>query len=272
MTISFACPQCRKTFRVPDHMAGQLCLCQACQTQLRVPNPRSEAPTRASPAASPAQRTLRDALGQAEWDRIGGRVPQKPKEEAEESPGHGAAGSVTASGGLWRDGKLLVVARGARFPDCCVKTNRRTTIRVTRRFTWSPGWVWGLVFLSEYLPYFIAAWMLARKVERKLEMDVPISRERIVLRHVLIISGSVASLLGCLLVAVTLPFVSGEMSGDTAMLVSVLGIGLLAVGMFVALRAATFGLRATLIDEGERHAWVKGVHPDFLSALPVWRG
>jgi hypothetical protein len=252
-------------------MAGKVCVCQACQTQLRVPNPRSATSAGASPALSPAppaRRTIWDELSQAEWDRIEGRIPQKPKEDVEESPSSGAAASWGVSGGLWRDGQLLVVAQGARFPDRCVKTNQRTTIRVTRRVTWFPGWVWVLLFLTGYLPYLIAVAMLTRK----LEIDIPVSRERIVLRRILVISGSVASLLGCLLFAGMLPFISGELSGVIAMLVAVFGITLLPVGLVVASGAAAFGLRATLIDEGERHAWVKGVHPDFLSALPVWPG
>jgi len=103
-------------------------------------------------------------------------------------------------------------------------------------------------------------------------VQVPVSRERIVLRRILVISGSAASLLGCLLFVGMLPLISAETSGIVAMLVSVFGITLLPVGIVVASQAAAFGLRATLIDEGERYAWVKGVHPDFLSALPVWRG
>ena len=269
--IVFACPKCRKQFRVPPQMAGKVCVCQACQAQLRVPAARGPATARQpAPPAAPPQRTIWDELSQNEWDQIEGRAPQKPPDGEEETQGHGPGtwSGQTGLGGLWRDGKLLVVAQGARFPERCVKTNQRTSIWVKRRVTWFPGWVWILLFLTGFLPYLIAVLILTRKVE----MEAAVSHERIIRRRILVTAGSLGAVAGLGLFCAMLPFISPDASGAVAMGVAVVGIAMLPVGAVVASREAGFGLRCTLIDEGEKHAWLKGAHPDFLSALPVWPG
>jgi hypothetical protein len=128
--------------------------------------------------------------------------------------------------------------------------------------------VWILLFLTGYLPYLIAVFVLTRKVE----MEVAVSHPRIIRRRILVTAGSLVAVLGVGLFVGMLPFISADASGAVAIGVAVLGIILLPVGAVAASRAAGFGLRCTLIDEGERHAWLKGAHPDFLSALPVWPG
>jgi len=56
MSISAQCPQCGKTYSVPESAAGKLAMCTACGTKIRIPAEGGQAPAPAAPApqAAPA--------------------------------------------------------------------------------------------------------------------------------------------------------------------------------------------------------------------------
>lgn len=49
---------------------------------------------------------------------------------------------IGTSGGLYRDGKYLIVERGAELPHRCVHCNAEGTWRKPRKYYWNPPWIW----------------------------------------------------------------------------------------------------------------------------------
>ena len=259
MPIVFACPKCKTGFQVPEHMAGQMCLCNTCQTKLRVPA------SRAAPAAVAAPRsTIWDDLKQDEWDVIAGKKPKQAAVVESADVGHGAARpglAGYATGGLWRDGKKLVVAAGATFPNRCLKTNQATQQRVTRTLTYCPVWIW-LLFGA----------LGAALSSRKMRLELPIGAQWLALRWTMRLVGVAMIGLGFLVFAVSILVISGNANSAPGAILAAVGLAIMISGVLCTAMGNGFFIKATFIDEGNRHAWLKGVAPSFLASLPQWPG
>lgn len=47
-----------------------------------------------------------------------------------------------AADGVWRDGNVLVVRRGASLPPCCVRCGAASTVAPLVRLSWNPPWIY----------------------------------------------------------------------------------------------------------------------------------
>src|SRR5262245_44380542 len=69
---------------------------------------------------------------------------------------------LAEQGGVWSDGKLLVMARPARLPDRCVKCNVPTTERLKRKLYWHHPMLFLLILISVPI-YAIVAVIVQKK-------------------------------------------------------------------------------------------------------------
>jgi hypothetical protein len=146
-------------------------------------------------------------------------------------------GQVASPVGVLRDGKNIIVHRGARFPNFCIKCGEPARTNLQKTMYWHPSWLAILIFLG-LLPYAIA--VLA--VRTKMDLTLPLctlhqekykNRRRVSLA---ILIASIGLLLSCFYLSdVNIPIALG------------LGlVGLLTAGIIWEL-ASTL-LRANLID------------------------
>ena len=70
-------------------------------------------------------------------------------------------GSSTDQAEIWRDGKLLVMRKGAELPYRCIKTNGPADVWQERTLIWSPWWVLVLILLNQLIG--LLAYLLVRK-------------------------------------------------------------------------------------------------------------
>jgi len=166
------------------------------------------------------------------------------------------APALDHSRGLWRDGDILVVKKGAPFPPRCVKTNQPTSFFLKRELHYNSPWVYLTVFLGLLILVIVA--LVTRK---SATLHVGLSEEYNRERKRAILTAWMIALSGIGL------FVAG-IGYEQAVALS--------VGIFAFVGAIIYGtikgrvISAKKIDD--QFAWVKGVCPEFLDQLPEWRG
>jgi len=171
----------------------------------------------------------------------------------------------TSTGSIWRDGKLLVVEKGARLPPICVKTSTPAQIEIFRKFYWHSQWLYVLVIV-QILIYIIAA--LA--VRKQQDLTIPLSEAAAKKRSSGIMSGWLAGGVGFALFVVAMILAAdSNMSGTVAVLCVALGF----IGIFLSLAGLALGLPASNILTAKKitdqAGWFRGVHQDYLQSLPV---
>jgi hypothetical protein len=170
------------------------------------------------------------------------------------SPVEGKGQALTPVGVL-RDGKNIIVPRGARFPNFCIKCGEPARTNLQKTMYWHPSWLIILIFLG-LLPYAIA--VLA--VRTKMDLTLPLcilhqekyrTRRRVSLA---ILVASVGLLLSCF-----------YLSDDSIPIALGLGlVGLLTAGILWEL-ASTL-LRANLIDAEQ--VSFRGDNEGFIQKCP----
>lgn len=173
----------------------------------------------------------------------------------------GAVVAVPDEGeGLWRDGGLLVMDKTASLPERCVVCNAPASGRpLRRRLAWhAPGWY--LLVLFNLLVYAIAALVVRKKADIRVGLcEAHRARRRTWM--------AVAWLLT--LAAVILPFLLAIISADAGL------VGMLLI-LPLILIAGLIGILGTRVVYARRidstFAWIGGVSPEFLAALPEWTG
>lgn len=173
------------------------------------------------------------------------------------APNRDAVGTYTA----WRDGaKMVIPVSDAALPPRCVKTNASVQPGEIRRrtFYWAPSWVLATILLG-----WIITLVLYFALRKKVVVPLPLSAAAEQRARV----GKFGGLL--LFVAGFVTMIAGFVNIDS------FG-GLLAIGGIVAVLAAlvvsmTVGRSVTISSVKGAHAWVQGVHPDFLASLPTYR-
>lgn len=168
---------------------------------------------------------------------------------------------VQRAGGVWRDGKLLVMSKNAELPARCVKTNEPTDRRLKRSLYWHDPLLY-LLILAGVLVYAIVA-MIVRKTAT---VNVGLSPQRIARRRWGIAIGWLSFFVGVVLVIVGISNSTPKNSMAILVLVGLLG-GL--IGIIVGAVLAQVVTAAKITDD---YVWLKGVHPDYLAALPAWSG
>jgi hypothetical protein len=164
-------------------------------------------------------------------------------------------GPVASPVAVLRDGKNIIVPRGTRFPNFCVKCGEPARTNLKKTMYWHPSWLAILIFLG-LLPFAIA--VLA--VRTKMDLTLPLctlhqekykTRRRVSLA---ILIASVGLLLSCF-----------YLSDDNIAIALGLGlVGLLTAGILWEL-ASTL-LRANLID-AEKGSF-RGANEGFLQKCP----
>lgn len=153
------------------------------------------------------------------------------------------------SGGVWRDGPLLVAVKNATLPDRCVKCNRPTPLKIERTYYWHPP-VWYLLILLNWLIYAI----VAAAVRKKAVLEVGLCEDHRRRRKMSMWIGTLIPLLG----------IGGCMFGGSSQGLIVIGIGLTVLGL-IWLVVASQLLSANRIDENI--ILLKGVSSEYLSVL-----
>ena len=165
-----------------------------------------------------------------------------------------------SDGGLWQRRGTLVVARGATFPDRCVKCNEPAAGRVLkRRLAWHPGWVYVLI-LAGLVVYVIVALI----IQKKMTIRVGICARHHARRQGLIATGWLI-MFGSAMIPVFLSSIPRINVGMFA------GAGL--VGVFGGLIFLALGAQFISTSRIDRNfAWIKNTGREFRRSLPEWPG
>lgn len=259
--MELTCPACQKTMKVPGFAAGERINCPACGENVRISEQEvvesGEVFIDEDALISVASRSTKTC------PMCGATVAV----EARRCQGCGEllAGFQGADGysiqGVWREGNRLVMIKDAVLPNLCVQTNQPTQERLRRRLYWHSPWVYLLVLVS-LLVYVIVALI----VRQKADIQIGLSRERLVRRRWVIFFAWVGFLGG---IVVTIVGLGNTNAGGFGWLVVLSGfillLGSAITGMLLSRIVAPTRITA-------RYVWLKGVHPLYLAALPPFPG
>ncbi|MHC4178051.1 MAG: hypothetical protein ACYSWU_11130 [Planctomycetota bacterium] len=165
-----------------------------------------------------------------------------------------------ASGGVWRQGNLLVMHKRATLPDRCVKSNEPAHgRRLLRDMFWHPPWIYLTIFIG-LLVYVILVMMLRKRATIRIGLSKQwfAKRRRAILIGWGLVLSSAAMVVGGISKAGEFPYAPALIP---------LGFVVFLVGAIYGLIAARMVAPARITDD---YVWVKGVHPDFLASLPNW--
>ena len=165
------------------------------------------------------------------------------------------------SGGVWRQGNVLVMHKRATLPDRCVKSNQPAHGRKLKRdLYWHHPWIY-LTILISLLIYIILALILRKRAIVYIGLSEQWFAKR---RRAIVIGWGLVLVSGVLVVLGFGMF--GELN-EYAGVVILLGFVVFLVGAIYGLIAARMVAPKRITDD---YVWLKGVHPDFLAELPVW--
>ena len=163
----------------------------------------------------------------------------------------GEVGLGPSAEGLWHDGKILVAAHDAAFPDRCIKCNAPAEdYRLTRKLRWHAS-SWYLLILVNLIVYAIAATIVQKKAEVHVGLCVR-HRKR---RHLLLGLGWAVPLMG-------IAGCSAAIENPNAFVFATIGI----LAGLVLLVVSSNVVSAEGIDE--RFVRIRGVSAEFLASLP----
>jgi GYF domain 2 len=161
------------------------------------------------------------------------------------------------SGGVWRDGKLMVATKGATLPDRCVKCNRPANgLRLTRKLYWHPP-AYYLLICGGVLLYAIVALIVRKNTVLDFGICELHKNKR---KRWLAITWSLVAL------AVVL-FIAGAVADEG---------GIAAIGGLVLFLSLIFGVLASQFVtprkmETDGLVWLKGVNAEYLQLLPAYQ-
>jgi hypothetical protein len=172
-------------------------------------------------------------------------------------------GSSTDQAEIWRDGKLLVMRKGAELPYRCIKTNAPADVWLKRELSWAPWWVLALLLMS--LPIGLIAYLLAGKRAR---IRVGLCERRRAARVRAIWIAWLLALLGIGLMICGGVFADQQPNLPLVYLFPAGFLSLL-VGLLMGATLPHVVRAAKITDD---YVWLKGAHPDYLAALPEFLG
>jgi hypothetical protein len=217
-------------------------------------------------APAPVRSTIWDELTDDQWAKIEGRktTSELAHEEAQAFAAEEAAYSTKASEGLWRDRKRLVCSCNAQFPPRCLKSNQPTNNRIQKRLSYCP--LWAIILFDA---------LIAMAFTRKMDVNFAMEQRWVTRRMIHALVGLGVALLGGLFMVIggaLTGSTDGEGAAETAgVLLFLLGVLPMCGGIIYALIGGR-SVTVVYIDDMKQHAWLKGVHPDFLANLPQWSG
>lgn len=166
-------------------------------------------------------------------------------------------------GGVWRDGKLLVMDKTAELPDRCVKTNGSADHWLRRKLYWHHPAVF-LVVLAGLLFYLILALVLRKSAD----IHIGLSQAALQRRRTAIIVGWLIGFGTIAMIYVGIANYSMT-SPEFSMLIIIGSILTGLIGIIVCNQIASCVTAAKIDIE---YVWLRGVHPDYLDQLPPWSG
>ncbi|MBL8851722.1 MAG: hypothetical protein JNG89_18720, partial [Planctomycetaceae bacterium] len=167
---------------------------------------------------------------------------------------------VESAAGVWRQGKLLVVRKGAALPPRCIKSNQPAEVTLKRTLYWHHPAIY-LVILVNLLVYAV----VAISVRKKAVLDVRLSQAWASRRRWGIATGWLISLGG-----VALFFVAAALDENIMPFVIIAGIiCMLIIGPIYGVLRSQLISPKKITDE---YAWIKGAHPDYLAELREFPG
>lgn len=242
-----ACPHCGQAYQLsPEHVAayaGTGFPCGRCQKQV----PVLAAPL-APPVSSAAGAPYAVAAGQAA-PTLGYATPVQYQGQF--------------AGALWREGALLVVAKGAALPPACVKCGVPMQNVLHKKIGWHNPFVYLLLLAGG--PGVIIYIIVATVTRKTIVLDIPLCATHRAKRRNFIIAGWLAALLGIGAIAAEIA-VGGGRNSDTLAFAIIGGIVFIFTGILVGLLGARV-LTPTKIDA--HYAWLKGAGPQFMERLPT---
>lgn len=269
--MSFACPSCQAPLQLTEKHQGQRVRCPQCQEVITVSVP--VAPTEldeflqdedAGVETSPQRPANRPAKRSQTCPMCGARNAQSNRHCescGEPLERRSRKGSDDDTGGVWRDGKLLVMRKKAKLPDRCVKTNAPAERWLKRTLYWHHPLVY-LTAIAGLLLYVIVALI----VRQTAKIQIGLSQAALNRRRLAILLGWILALGAFVLFCFGFTLLDRQ-TEHLAVLAIFGGLfgGLVVVA--VSNHIASCIRPAKITDE---YVWLKGVHPDYLAELPEW--
>jgi hypothetical protein len=165
-------------------------------------------------------------------------------------------------GGVWRDGKQLVILKGTPLPPRCVKSNQPTDKSLKRNLIWYPQWIAFTVLIA--WPVFL---VLALVLQKKATVHIGLTEEWLARRRFRIGIVWCLALLGIGLFVGAFPLIEEYEEVGVAMILSSLVV---LIGSLIYGTTAARLITPAKIDD--RFVWLKGVCPEYLAELPPWPG
>lgn len=162
------------------------------------------------------------------------------------------------TGGVWRQGKLLVMHKHAQLPPYCVKSNQPVETHLPKKLQWHHPAI-AFTILAGLIVYVILAVILTKRAN----IQLPLTQEwrsrrvkRITIAWIISLAGVACFPMGIVLM---------ESSPDSvAPLMFLLGLFLFIGGLIYAIVTVRLVALTRITDT---HVWLKGVHPDYLARL-----
>jgi hypothetical protein len=164
-----------------------------------------------------------------------------------------------APGGVWRDGRYLVMHRRAQLPARCVKSNRPATRRLRGKFEWHhPALYAALPFAFPFL-YLLLAIVLSERAA----IHFGLSEEWFARRR-----RRTWGAYG-LLLAAWLSLLGAGLPSPVAVSIALICFAGLLIAAIYSDISARMVTPARITKD---YVWLKRVHPDFLASFPPWPG
>ena len=280
------CPRCKTHFAVPNQAAAQSPASQQSVPRAQAPAAQAPPPKRANPQpqlepvleplqelAEPVALQNADPLGAAGLQQTAPLNPAAatPNPFADQNPyqspmtpeAHGVTNKAAPSGGIWREGNVLVMHKNAVLPDICLKSNQPANQRIKLNYSWHNPII-ALTILIGVLIYVILAIVLSKKAA----IDIPLTSQWVKKRRLRIVMTWLLSFacLSCIFLGIAVLSYESETIGALLMLSSLV---LFFVAIIFGSAMATLFKPTKITDT---HVWLKGVNREFLNTLPTWTG
>jgi hypothetical protein len=162
-------------------------------------------------------------------------------------------GGPFAEGGVWRDGKTLIMLKTARLPDYCIRCGVAANgSHLTRRLSWHHPALYLLIFAG-LLIYAIVALI----VRKSAKIDISLCQDHVRKHRTAVIAGWLVFLAGIAFIVLAV----AKESGGSAL------FGVLLV-FASAISAATWAKVVTVKKIDDYYVWLKGIGESFLARLP----
>jgi hypothetical protein len=276
------CPSCGVELKVKESLVGRRVKCPKCQEPISVETPPEEYEEpeeffeQDAPPPPPPPRRAVSSLKSVNCPMCGAKNPETVADclACGESLLPGSIGSLRSGGGpgvngVWRDGKLLVMSKTATLPYRCVKTNTPATTSLKRKLSWHNPLLFVLVFIG-VLIYAI----VALAVRKQAEIMVPVCERIRKRRFMFLVAAWCTGLggVGVTVLGIAISAGSSAHNNSSGELVGFLIGGGLLTAIFGTIVCLMFSNVLTPAKITDHHAWLKGVHPDYLATLPKWPG